>query len=79
MIRFIYIGEEINEGETDFAFFDTVTSKFKEFSGFQVWSNVEDFVSDYEGNEIDRYLGKIPEFVKKLSRTTKINCFRKGF
>ena len=44
MIRYIEIGDQINEDCCDFAFFDTVTDKFLEFDGEQVFASKEAFM-----------------------------------
>lgn len=67
MIRFINLSEQINDDERAFAFFDTVTSKFKEFDGQQTFCDKQDF-EDYfssdknpDKGELERYLNLIPE------------------
>lgn len=45
MIRFVYIGDQIEEGAEQFAFFNTVTDKFINFDGEQVFDSVEDLES----------------------------------
>jgi len=42
MIRFIWIGAQINEGGEEFAFYNTVTDKFMSFAGEQVFDNLDD-------------------------------------
>lgn len=54
MIRFINIGEQIDD-KNRFAFYDTVTDKFCEFSGSHSWDNISDFEKDFQGDDIDRY------------------------
>lgn len=61
MVRFIKLGDQINEGVNEFAFFDTVTDKFITFSDCQTWDCISDFISDYKGDELERYLGFIPK------------------
>lgn len=61
MIRFINLTNQIIQGVKEFAFFDTVTDKFVEFSGSQTWITIEDFKQDYIGEEIERYLKLIPD------------------
>lgn len=64
MKRFIDIGEQTGDqdlGVKEFAFFDTVTGKFESHSGSMTWATEEEFVDDYEGSEIERYLNIIPE------------------
>lgn len=63
MIRFIHIGDQIDEKANDFAFFDTVTERFRCFDDQQVFSNVNDFIDAYasdDGTELKRYLSLIP-------------------
>jgi hypothetical protein len=55
MIRFVKIGNQINEDEDSFAFFDTVTDKFMEFDGEQVFEHLSDFVEIARNSE---YLGR---------------------
>jgi len=43
VIRFVRIGDQINEGENEFSFFDTVTDAFITFEGSQVFDSLEDF------------------------------------
>ena len=38
MIRYIRIGDQINDGSDDFSFFDTVKDEFVSFNGEQVFS-----------------------------------------
>ncbi|ROH98267.1 hypothetical protein EGI16_21560 [Chryseobacterium sp. G0240] len=74
MIRFIDLTGQIylDDEEKSFAFFDTITDKFCEFSGNQYWDNIEDFKNDYTGNEIDRFLRLIPPSQKYDWKETKI-------
>ena len=51
MIRFIDLTGQIIDGETDFAWYDTVTDKFLSFSGNQTWNSWDDFVTDYNPDE----------------------------
>ena len=61
MIRFIYIGDQIMEGERDFAFFDTVTDTFLDFDGDQVFASIEEFEAAASGELLARCLGLIDE------------------
>ena len=45
MIRYVLIGDQINEGSNDFAFFDTAIDKFLSFNGCQIFESKEDFDS----------------------------------
>lgn len=47
MIRFIDLGDQILEGQRQFAWWDTVTDTFLQFSGNQTWQNWDDFRVDY--------------------------------
>lgn len=42
MIRFIYIGGQITEDSTDFAFYDTVTDRILDFAGTQVFGSIDE-------------------------------------
>lgn len=67
MKRFIDLGNQTKNidfeaGEKEFAFYDTCTDKFEEFSGAQTWSSKQDFIDDFPHNgELERYLKLIPE------------------
>ncbi len=50
MIRFIDIGDQIINGGTDFAWFDTVIGRFLEFNGMHVWSSWDEFINDFNGS-----------------------------
>lgn len=43
MIRYIKIGDQILEGERQFAFFDTILDRFIIFNGGQVFCNKDEF------------------------------------
>lgn len=43
MIRFIDLKDQICEGQTYFAFYDTVSCKFLSFNGDQVFDSLQDF------------------------------------
>ena len=58
MIRFIDLGDQILEGQKEFAWFDTVTDTFEEFNGNQAWETWEDFAEDYL---VDEGKGMIPD------------------
>ncbi len=61
MIRFISIGNQIIDGQNEFAFYDTVTDTFKVFGGISTWSSLKEFTECYEGSEIERFLNLIPK------------------
>lgn len=82
MIRFIDLRGQIVTLSNDahFAFFDTVSDKFLEFSGFQEWDSIEDFTADYDGNDdIERFLKLIPDgyFEPKLENKSAEQITRK--
>jgi hypothetical protein len=65
MLRFINLSDQINEGEKEFAFYDTVTESFVTLSGAQTWTSVDDFRKDAHDDpnwfySIDRMLSLIP-------------------
>jgi hypothetical protein len=43
MIRFVWLGAQINEGGEEFAFYDTVADRFMSFGGEQVFDSLYDF------------------------------------
>jgi hypothetical protein len=43
VIRFVHIGDQINEDQNDFAFFDTITNSFIDFNGGQVFDSKDHF------------------------------------
>lgn len=61
MIRFIDLSNQIIEGEKEFAFYNTVTGKFFEFSDSQTWDCIEDFITDFTGDDLNRFILLIPE------------------
>lgn len=71
MIRYVHIGDQINEGADEFAFFDTVTLKFIVFSDEQVFDSVEDFLLCASGYEdYERCLFLIPPEKEVTSELT---------
>ncbi len=56
MVRFVYLSDQIVEGIREFAFYNTTIDRFMEFSGCQTWQSVEDFIKDYDGNELQRFV-----------------------
>ncbi len=49
MIRFVRVGDQVDEGEDAFAFYDTVREEFVDFGGSQLFDSVEEFLSWTEG------------------------------
>jgi hypothetical protein len=68
MIRYVNIPAEaeVIPGSPAFAFFDTVTDRFVELAGSQVWANWHDFAQDFEADPpnscqpIDRFRNLLP-------------------
>lgn len=65
MKRFIDLGDQTGNidyeaGEREFAFYCTVKDVFETFSGSQTWTTRQEFIEDYEGDELKRFLGLIP-------------------
>lgn len=54
MLRFVKIGGQIIEGDKAFAYYDTVTDRFIEYNGAQVFENWKDFLLWRDGEE-DKY------------------------
>lgn len=72
MIRFVKIGDQINEGQNDFAFFDTVTDSFIDFDGGQVFedkSHFELFAKD--DPRYERCIGLMPKASNSEFKATK--------
>lgn len=64
MKRFIDLGTQAGQSEDypkQFAFINTTTNHFEEFSGSQIWDSKEEFIQDFEGDDLERYLRLIPE------------------
>jgi hypothetical protein len=52
------------EGANQFAWFDTVTERFLEYAGTQVWDSWDDFAEDFSeinGRELQRFLSLFPK------------------
>jgi len=65
MKRFIDLGDQTGNTdpesvEKEFAFYCTVKCMFETFSGSQTWSTRQEFIEDYKGDELERFLGLIP-------------------
>lgn len=70
MKRFIDIGHQMYLDDSEpkqFAFYCTVVDSFERFADEDVWETASDFERDYVedgGNELERYLGLIPDEFK---------------
>jgi len=54
MLRYIHVGSQILDGGIQFAFWDTVTDRFIEYNGTQVFDDWNDFLLWRAGEE-DKY------------------------
>lgn len=71
MIRFIDIGKQVGLDEEwgrEFCFWNTVTDRFIEFAGHQMWRSWEDFREDYEYEKtlpypIERFKNVCPDWI----------------
>jgi len=64
MIRFIKITGIYDDEEEGFAFFDTITDRFLDFDGVQVFEDLKDFEVNYTencGRDYFRLVDLIPE------------------
>lgn len=68
MIRFLNLKDQIIEGESTFAFYDTVSNEILSFDGNQTFDSLEEFkmcykniTKDYIGINLQRYTDLIPE------------------
>ena len=50
-------------GEREFSFYCTISDKFESFSDNYTWNSVQDFREDFDGDNIQRYLNLIPEYI----------------
>lgn len=73
MIRFIdlrkQIGGEDEEWLREFAFFDTISSRFIEYKNAQTWNCWSDFERDHSGSEdysLERFKNLVPDWVPML-------------
>ncbi len=64
MIRFIYIGDQIEEDGKQFAFFNTCNNKFVTFEGEEVFDSVKDFKFYKTNKAYERCFNNIPEEYK---------------
>ena len=46
-----------------FAWWDTCCDSFEKYKGNQAWSSWNEFESDYDGDDIQRYKGLCPAWV----------------
>lgn len=64
MIRFIDLDTQLYSIDEprfrEFAFFCTTIWRFETHSDTQTWTTREDFIRDYEGHNLQRYLRLIP-------------------
>jgi len=65
MIRYVYIGGQIIEGETEFAYYDTISDRFVTLNGDQVWDSWEDL------EETLKYCD--PQFANRIRAITPKN------
>lgn len=70
MVRFVFIGDQICEGEKDFAFFDTAVDSFIEFDGESVFGSLEEFIGCY--NEVQSPHSILERFTSLIDKD-KIN------
>lgn len=68
MIRFLNLKNQITEGDSSFAFYDTVTNEIVSFDGEQVFDSLDEFkdcynriLKDYKPRTLERYISKIPD------------------
>ena len=54
MIRFIDLGDQLLYGDPHFAWFDTVSDMFIEYSGEMVWDNWKDFEASFNCDAINQ-------------------------
>jgi hypothetical protein len=62
MVRFIFIGGQITEGNQDFAWYDTVTDEFISFAGRVVFDSWDDFEESHrtENSGLFLWMGNQP-------------------
>lgn len=58
MIRFVYIGEQIIDGNQNFAWYDTITDEFISFNGQMIFDSWEDFEKAHELEKADAWMGE---------------------
>jgi hypothetical protein len=66
MIRFLNLKDQICEGDSDFAFYNTISCKILSFDGDHAFDSIQDFTEaykkcNYPENNIDRFLSLIPD------------------
>ena len=71
MIRFIDLTDQITIPDEEkeyphFAFYDTIPDRFCEFNGEQVWTDVSDFVFDFNRDSQNPYIDDQKRFVEKI-------------
>ena len=69
MLRYVHIGDQIEDDENQFAFFNTQTGLFVTIDGEQVWNNKEDLLRCWLGCPVNiskeflaRMMGLIPSY-----------------
>ncbi len=67
-MRFIDLGKQIGideEWPREFCFWNTVSDRFLEFGGYQVWTDWKDFTGDFDGDAgmLERLKGLCPSWV----------------
>ena len=93
MIIFVNLKEMV-EGEDNFAFYDSTSSKIVTLAGENVWDRLEHFESDYKSHyqettpklsarPLERFTGKIPkdyfrEEKKTASSRTVVHTIKTG-
>lgn len=68
MIRFIDIGDQICEGNNDFAFYDTITDSFLTLGDFQTFSNLEE-LNSFHASEPNKRKPKLDRLISLIPRT----------
>lgn len=70
MLRFINLSDQINEGEKEFAFYDTVKESFVTLSGSQTWASVDDFTKDYQDEQGSKHnYARMVRLIPNVSET----------
>ena len=78
MIRYIKIGDQIDDDCNAFAFYDTVATEFIKINHNDVWDTVSEFVSDYHNNAfiesrpLKRFLSLMHDREKEIAKLKKL-------